>query len=296
MRKVFVIGGTTFDHIVHLPALPQPQPQTIHQAVFHEGTGSTGAGKALNLHRLQVPVQLYSVLGNDSYGDSIRVSLQEAGVDAFYDVDPHGTERHVNLMDPEGNRISIFITQSSETIEYSNKEIEVAIAKSDVLVLNIISYCRGLIPLVTASGKPVWTDLHDYDGSNVYHQDFINASQYIHLSSDNLTGYRNVMEDFIQKGKQLVVCTHGRLGATALTAAGEWFEQPALTQFPYVDGNGAGDAFFSGFIYGWLQNLPVQKCMQLGTVTAALCIGSEQLAHPGLTPDLLKAEWGKYYS
>lgn len=294
-KHVFVIGGTTFDHIVHLPAFPPPQPQTIHQADFHEGTGSTGAGKALNLHRLQVPVQLYSVLGDDSYGNAIRQSLQMAGVDAFYDTDPSGTERHFNLMDAEGNRISIFVTQSSEQINYSHAAIEQAIANSDVLVLNIISYCRGLIPLVTAAGKPVWTDLHDYDGSNPYHQDFIDASQYIHLSSDNLQDYRSVMQRFIQQGKKLVVCTHGRQGATALLPDGTWLEQAALTNYPYVDGNGAGDAFFSGFLFGWLQELPVQQCMQYGTVAAALCVGSEQLAHPELSPQRLQAEFEQQF-
>ncbi|MBK8087712.1 MAG: hypothetical protein IPK31_07090 [Chitinophagaceae bacterium] len=82
MQQLFIIGGTTFDHIVYLPQLPQPIPQTIHQAAFHEGTGSTGSGKALNLHRLAVPLQLYSVLGNDSYGIHSN-DLRRAGVDAF---------------------------------------------------------------------------------------------------------------------------------------------------------------------------------------------------------------------
>lgn len=293
MQKLFIIGGTTFDHIVYLPELPQPIPQTIHQAAFHEGTGSTGSGKALNLHKLAVPLQLYSVLGNDSYGVSIQNDLSKAGVDAFYDYDPAGTERHINLMDAEGKRISMFVTQSSETIAYNKGPIQKAMDAADVLVLNIISYCRGLIPMVVSSGKPVWTDLHDYDGSNLYHRDFIDASQYIHLSSDNLPDYKTVMQQFIQDGKQLVVCTHGKEGATLLTPAGEWIEQNALLHYPMMDANGAGDAFFSGFLFGWIKNEPLQKCMQLGAVCAALCIGSKQLAAENLSAELLMEEWGK---
>lgn len=288
MQKVFIIGGTTFDHIVHLPQLPKPVPHTIHKAVFHEGTGSTGAGKALNMHKLGIPLQLYSVLGNDVYGKMITEDLQRNGIDAFYDIDEAGTERHVNLMDEEGNRISIFVTQSSEQVNHNTTAIQHAIEKADVLVLNIIAYCKNLVPMVMASGKPVWTDLHDYDGSNAYHDDFIRASQYIHLSSDNLPSYKAVMQRFISEGKKLVICTHGKQGATLLTPEGEWIEQPAFTHFPLVDANGAGDAFFSGFLFGWLQHLPLQQCMQYGAVCAALCIGSKQLAVENLSAEILQ--------
>ena len=295
MQRVFVIGGTTFDHIIHLPELPGEEPRTIHQAAFTEGTGSTGSGKALNLHRLGVPVALYSVLGNDTYGDHIRRDLEAAGVAAFYDTDPAGTERHVNLMDAGVNRLSIFITQSSETVSYNTDAIRSAIESADVLALNIISYCRRLIPLVQASGKPVWTDLHDYDGTNTYHDDFIRVAQYIHLSSDNLKDPRPLMERFIAEGKELVVCTHGKSGATALTADGRWVEQSALLNYPYVDGNGAGDAFFSGFLFGWMQERPLETCMQYGAICGALCIGSKQLAAENLTAALLLAEWNKIF-
>lgn len=295
MQTVFIIGGTTFDHIIHLPQLPQPRPQTIHEAPFHEGTGSTGSGKALNLHRLGVPLEFYSVLGQDSYGAYIEKDLRQAGVKAFYDYDPKGTERHVNIMDAEGNRISMFVTQSSETVAYDLPRIESAIRNSDILVLNIISYCRGLASLVKQSGKPVWTDLHDYDGTNSYHNDFIEASDYIHFSSDNLPDYKPVMQRFIDKGKKLVVCTHGKAGATVLTPTGEWLEQAALTHFPLVDANGAGDAFFSGFLWGWMQQLPLQQCMQYGSVCAALCVGSNELSAADLSTERLKEEWEREY-
>lgn len=295
MQKVFIIGGTTFDHIVQLPQLPQPVPQTIHQAAFHEGTGSTGSGKALNLHKLGVPLDLYSVLGKDSYGAYIEKDLKAAGIPAFYDYDPAGTERHINIMDATGNRISVFITQSSEQINYSVRQIQTALASADIIVLNIISYCRGLVLMVTEAGKPVWTDLHDYDGRSPYHNDFINAAQYIHLSSDNLPDYRTVMQQFIDAGKKLVVCTHGKAGATALTPGGEWIEQAAILHYPQVDANGAGDAFFSGFLFGWMQDKPVKTCMQLGAVCAALCAGSAQLAAENLSESLLKREWQRNF-
>jgi acarbose 7IV-phosphotransferase len=294
MQKVFVIGGTTFDHIVYLPELPGNQPQTIHNAPFRETTGSTGSGKALNLTKLGVPNTLYSVLGDDMYGNRIIEHLLQNGIDFFYDTDTKGTERHINIMDAEGQRISMFITQSSEALDFSTAKIESAIQQADIIVLNIIGYCRQLIPLLVNCNKPVWTDLHDYDGSNAYHADFIDASQYIHLSSDNLPDYFSVMERLIAAGKELVICTHGKEGATLLTKDGVRIEQPAILGYPMADANGAGDSFFSGFLYGWMNGQTPVRCMQMGAVCAGLCICDQELASCLLSPAYLQTEMQRH--
>jgi sugar/nucleoside kinase (ribokinase family) len=279
MQKVLIIGGTTFDHVVYLSKLPAPIPQTIHAAPFNEGTGSTGSGKALNLTRLGVDNTLYSVLGDDIYGRHIIDDLRSNGVDFFYDLDPTGTERHINIMDAEGARISMFITQSSDNINHSVDKIIKEIEAANLIVLNIINYCKNIIPLLSKYDKPVWTDLHDYDGNNSYHDVFINASQYIHLSSDNLKNdYTKVMQHLIENGKELVICTHGKAGASLLTKEGEWIDQPAILNYPMVDANGAGDSFFAGFLYGWIKKEPLLTCMQMGTICAGLCIGSKKIA------------------
>ena len=289
MQQVFVIGGTTFDHIVHLEQLPVPVPTTIHQAIFHEGCGSTGAGKALAFTKLGVPNTLYSVIGDDAYGMQIASFLQESGIDFFYTIDPKGTERHINIMDAAGGRISMFVTQSSEHISHNISAIQHAIKAADILVLNIISYCRQLIPLVKGQSKPVWTDLHDYDGSNPYHQDFIDAAQYIHLSSDNLSDYQTVMQLLIQQGKELVICTHGKQGASLLTKKGEWIEQTAYPVKKIVDSNGAGDSFFAGFLFGWMQDQSLATCMQYGAICGALAVEDLQLTNSNLSAALLES-------
>lgn len=288
MKHTFIVGGTTYDAVIYLKHLPQPIPHTIHQAGFNEGIGSTGAGKALALTKLNVPNILYSVVGNDIYGAHIEQALIENKVQYILDKDLAGTERHINLMDTDGGRISVFVTQSSENINYNIAAIEEALERADIVVLNIISYCRGLIKLIQKYNKPVWTDLHDYDGSNTYHQDFIDAAQYIHLSSDNLTDYRATMLQLINKGKELVICTHGKQGATLLTKQGIWLEQPALTNIDIVDSNGAGDSFFAGFLYGHILNKPLQTCLQYGAVCGAYCVTNKDLVYQNLNREFLE--------
>jgi acarbose 7IV-phosphotransferase len=293
MKKVFIIGGTTFDQIVYLNELPGNNSQTIHEAPFQETIGSTGTGKALNLTKLGVENTLYSVFGDDYFGQKIIQNLTENKVNFFYDFDPNGTERHINLMDSDGKRISMFITQSSEILDKNILKIINSIKWADIIVLNIINYCRSIIPIIVKYKKPVWTDLHDYDGVNSYHNDFIDGSQYIHFSSDNLPNYFEVMERFIADGKELVICTHGKEGSTLLTKEGKRIDQNAILSYPMVDSNGAGDSFFSGFLYGWIREETLERCMQMGAICAGLCIGSSYLASEFLNSDFLSLEMAR---
>lgn len=295
MPHIGIIGGTTFDHIIHLDSFPSPIPQTIHQAGFHEATGSTGAGKALCLHKLGLPCTLYSLLGNDVQGQHIIRNLQKEGVNFLYDIDPAGTERHVNIMDADGQRISIFVTRSTENPAFSLEKILEVINRSNLLVLNIISYCKKFIPHLAGFKGPVWTDLHDYTDGNPYHESFIEAADTVFLSSDNLKDYRFTMENLINRGKKLVVCTHGKSGSTALTPGGEWIHCPALSAHPLADSNGAGDNYFSGFLYAWLKGKDLLSCMQYGSICGALCIGSSELVWPELTADIMEKTFMKNY-
>ncbi|MNO22086.1 Pseudouridine kinase [compost metagenome] len=295
LKNVLIIGGTTYDSIISLPELPQPESQTIHYAPFHETIGSTGAGKALNLSKLNVPCVLHSIIGDDLYGQRIKDALQEGDVNFHYDLDPKGTERHVNLMDQQGNRISIFVTQSSSNPPLDLIKLEELIQQCDIVVLNIIAYTKELISLCQKHNKPVWTDLHDYDGKNSYHEDYIEAADYIFMSSDCLEDYRRVMSELHHKGKKLVVCTHGKKGATCLNEDGVWIESDIIQDYIFKDANGAGDSFFSGFLYGYLNNRSIEECLGLATICAGLSITSEELAYPNLSEDFLLQEYNKYF-
>lgn len=295
MKKVLVIGGTTFDSIIHLDELPKPEPQTIFYSLFNETIGSTGAGKAINLAKLNVNSYLHSIIGDDIYGQKIASGLQKNGVNFIYDIDEKGTERHVNIMDKKGNRISIFVTQSSGDLPIDIIKIEELIKECDIIVINIIGYTKQLIPLIKKYNKQIWTDLHDYNVGNPYHEDYIELADYIFVSSDNMKDYRTTMEKWIERGKELVVCTHGKDGSTALTKDGKWIENKIIDDYKFKDANGAGDSFFSGFLYGFIKEKSIEECLKLATICAGLCITSNELACEELSEELINNEYLKYY-
>lgn len=291
MQKIFVVGGVSYNAMIDLYDLPEPRPQTIFAQGWHTAIGSTGAGKALNLAKLGFEVTLHALLGDDDAGQKIRDIIQATDITFLPEHDPAGTKQHVNLMARSGERISIHVETGSFEPNINLTRLEPVIAASDMIALSIINYCRQLIPLAQKHNKPLWVDIHDYDGTNPYHQDFIDAADVLFMSGDAMPDPRPFMEAQIAAGKQMIVCTHGKDGATALCADGHWLETPIVEGYTFKDSNGAGDAFFSGVAYAYAHGYPISASLQMGAVVAGLCITTQGLVYPELTPALAGAEF-----
>jgi len=296
MKKVFIAGGVSIDSIIYLPEFPAPIPQTIHECRFSETIGSTGSGKALNLCRLGFDVHLHAMIGNDDFGRTAIEMLKHPNISFRYDISAGGTERHTNLMNAKGERISIFTQNIAENPEINYRQFIPFINDADYVVVNLSGYSKRILPMVKEMGKPVWTDLHDYDGLNPWHDDFVKHSDYIILSSDNMPDFRPFMNRMMDKGKELVVVTHGKKGSTGLGKDGKWLEVEALPGIELVDSNGAGDAYFSGFLYGHANGYKLLKSMQTGSIAGAMCINSPHLFHPDLSHAAIESLYRKHFS
>ena len=295
MTSVVVIGGVSYNLMIYLDQLPEPHPGTLYSRGYHETIGETGAGKALALHRLGLDVTLHALLGDDVQGQLVRNYFTREGLSCLFERDPRGTPRHVNLMANTGGRLSIYVEAGTFEPVIDLVQLEVVIARSYYVVLNIVNYCRHLIPLARKHSRPIWCDIHDYDGRNPYHQDFIDCADYLFMSSDAMPGYHTFMEAQIRRGKKLVVCTHGSAGTTALSDNGEWVETPALINYPVVDTNGAGDSFFAGVLYGYAHAYPLQICLRVGAVMGALSVTSQELVPTNFTEARLEKEYTSQY-
>jgi len=290
--KILVIGGVSFDTIVHLSRLPEPVSQTLFGSDY-QTIGSTGAGKALNLTKLGIQTTLHATLADDEYGNLIRKYLQNRGVSAIYDKDQF-TERHVNIMDIEGNRVSIFTASTTVNPNIDWDRLEKLIINHDLIVLNIIPYTKKVIALVKKHHKTIWTDLHDYEEDNTYYDEFIDAADCLFFSSDKVVNHRKLMEKWIKMGKSMVVVTHGKNGASVATKEAFLYE-PIINTYQLVDSNGAGDAFFAGFLYGYIKNESIQTCLAYGTIAGGVTVSSKELVSPLLSEIYLLDKYKEIY-
>jgi acarbose 7IV-phosphotransferase len=122
----------------------------------------------------------------------------------------------------------------------------------------------------------VWADLHDYDGASAFHADFTRAD-HLQLSSVRLPGWREWATRIVAERGTGVVVTHGAEGSSALDPAGRWVEVPGEV-VDVVDANGAGDAFFAGFLVARWAGADLAESLAAGAAQAAVCLGGPHLA------------------
>jgi len=283
--KIVMFGNITYDHIIHLNEFPSNKPHSLFATDEYVTIGGSGAGKAFNMNRLGIEFLLGTRFALDEGGLKIKELLKEEGINYFFDEDPVSTVRHTNLMDSHGDRISIFTNNGSSEEIIDLEKYKKPIKEADVIILNISNFCKEYIPLIKESNAKVWTDLHDYDGLNEYHQDFIDVADVVFISVDKIRSNYNEVVEELKKNSELLVCTKGSSGAEAFFE-GDTYNVKA-SKNKQVDTNGAGDGFFSGFFWGYLNKYSVKECLELGAVVGGLCVESKMLFNENLTKETL---------
>lgn len=285
--RVTVLGGAAWNRMINVDRLPDGHSATVHPRRHHEAIGGAGAGKALNLARLGVDVTLFAGIGEDDAGWHVREGLVAAGVDLRSTVDPTGTAQHINLMDPDGGRISIMLANGSADLVFDEVALAASMAEADVIVADLAPWTPRAVPAAVASGRPIWTDLHDHDGTSSWHAPFIDAAEVVFVSHDRLPDPPAFLRSLVERGKRLAVCTMGADGAMALDADGREYAVPAVPDVEIVDSNGAGDAFFASTLFGVLDGALLEIALRYGAIAGALAITSPDLASANLSPESL---------
>ena len=279
--RIFVAGPATWNHLVYVDRLPEARPHTEQVLRHHETVGGTSAGKALNLAALGARVSLRTHLGPDPAGARVAERLMSAGVDVITERSER-TERHLNLMAADGGRLSLHLDKPGTATEEHQARTAAALAASSVALVDLAEESRPLLARAREAGVPLWCDLHDYDGTNPFHQDFVDAADVLFLNEDGMPDPLPWMRERVAAGAWLVVATQGARGALAVTRDEE-VHIPAPVVPTVVDTNGAGDAFLAGFLLARLGLAALPVAMAAGHRQAARCLASTDLA-PAATP------------
>ncbi len=80
--------------------------------------------------------------------------------------------------------------------------------------------------------------------------------------------------DMILQNSAFVVITKGEHGATVHTSD-QTIDVPAVEPNEIVDPTGVGDAFRAGFLRGYLADFSLERCAQMGSVSASFCLEAQ---------------------
>ena len=246
--------------------------------------GSSTAIFAANLSSLGSKVGFLGKIGNDSFGDLVKESLSEKGIDISLVIAEDGLttgatvvlavgEDRANVTYPGAmdyltiNDISDESLLQAKHIHFSSFFIQPGIRK-DVHSLFKRAKELGL----TTSLDTQW------DPSEKWDFDYKSILPWVDLFLPNeteilfLTGTKKT-EDAIKKlmpyGKNIII-KQGNKGALLRSEKGEMYEMPSYLNTKVVDTIGAGDSFNAGFIHMFVKGEPVQKCLDFGNLTGAI--------------------------
>lgn len=294
---VLVLGGAGVDTIVYVPELPLPYADSyMVRPGIESRAGQTGDFVALGVNALGLRTHHLDMIGDDHPGDLVRKLHRERGI-ALTEVPlPGGTKRAVNLVGPDGRRLSLYDdSRSREEDRLPSATVRALAATSRHAHVSITYPCAFALPELRASGVTISTDLHNWDGANAYHEPFAHEADIVFLSTTALPDTERTMRRIAERGRaDVVVATAGAEGAYLL-ADGQLSHIPAvMPPGPVVDSNGAGDAFAAGFLFGRLTGEPAARCGLYGAVAGAhACTVPATRADPIGRAELLArvAEW-----
>ena len=273
-------GPASWNQVVDLDELPAPEPHMQFARGHRHVLGGTSAGKAAHLRELGVDVELHTVLGTDAAAAEIEQALGRAAVPvvAMYVDGP--SERHLNLMDPHGGRVSLYLDVPQvgpDDVATSTAALLRAAGGARAVVLDLSETSRAAVDAVVATGVPIWTDLHDYDGHSAFHAPFADAAGFVFMNGDRTSSVRELVRSCVARGARLAVCTLGADGALAVDARGDEHHVPVEPVTSVVDTNGAGDGFMAGYLAAHLDGADVRTALAAGARQAARALGTHQL-------------------
>lgn len=286
MSETLVLGGASWNRILHLDALPRPEPASIHARASYETAGSTGIGKALALKALGHDVTLHAALGDDANGARVRDFCTGRGLATVFDITAAPTAAHVNLMDPDGRRISIFAEAGDPDPVIDTARLAPLIAGARAVFVGITPSSGPLLPLVREAPGTVLVDLHDWDGENTWHAPFLARADVVQLSDEHLPDPGAVL-DRLAETAQMVVLTRGRAGAV-IRQGTRVLEIPSAPA-QMVDSNGAGDVFSVALWSAHAAGAGLERAAQFAATAAAIAVEDRALAPETLSRAAVEA-------
>jgi len=243
--------------------------------------GSSCAIFACGAARLGLRVAIIGIVGRDLFGDFMLAEMQHRDVDTSYViVDPscstgmsvilnRGQDRailtHTGSIDAlQASHVADALLQMSRHLHVASYFLQTAL-QPGLPTLFRRAHSLGLTTSLDTNWDPAekWTGVQSLlDLTDLF---LPNAAE-----AQALTGLSDTAAAALSLAQHggVVAVKQGAQGA--LVARQKHLVQASAIPAKVIDTVGAGDSFDAGFLYGFLNNWPIERCLKLGTVCGAI--------------------------
>ncbi len=269
---------------------------------YHRYLGGSPTNVAMNMARLGLQVEMVSSIGNDGFGEYIleRLTENEVNTSLIRHSDSHpttvifvsrttGTPEFVALRGADSeiipNQISEEKLRSAKIFHTSCFALSKEPARSSILHSARKAAELGCqLSIDINYSEKIWPDT---EGAKQTITEYCSLNPIVKVSQDDVDrlfgrgmDHNQIFNHLHGLGVDIVCLTLGKKGAKLSEKGSPVLELSALKVEKIMDATGAGDAFWSGFLFAWLKGKSNQKCME-----AALQMAAIKLQNVGRIPD-----------
>jgi len=242
--------------------------------------GGSASNTMIGLARLGGAARFMCKLGNDDLGDSYSLNLCSNGVEGYIRKSGTPTGRVLSAVTPDAQRT--MFTYLGASAELLPTEIsEVPFVGANVLYLegylaynpSILLHCANV---AKENGLEIVLDCGSFGVVNDcrFIIDKLIAEKNIDVliaNEDEARALTNVEEDLacmeMAKMARIAVVKVGKRGS--LICSGDKMVSINAPKVKAIDTTGAGDLWASGFLYGYLNDWPIEKCGEFASAVAS---------------------------
>ena len=304
-KPVICIGAALVDELFH--ATSEMLLATTNDATVTKTAGGVSRNIAHQLALLGVPVQLITVVGNDSDGEWIKRGCYEAGVKMDASITKDGlTGKYTGILNVDGSLFSAFLTNAANhliTPEHLAAHTNLLSTASYILAdANIsVDTAEWLLAFSQQTGIPFILEPVSVPPARKFRHVNLgglymvtpNEDELPVLCSEQATMTQMQIEELLDNGVHNIWLHNGKMGSAL------YKKDKAITlHAPNIevrDCTGAGDGSLTGFILGKYLNLEDIDCLKLAHTLSAEILQVNGAIATHLNQDKLLSLIHEYY-
>ncbi len=295
---VTVIGGSNMD-IQGFPNNPLVMKDS-NPGKVDISMGGVGRNIAENLSRLDVNTKLISAMGNDLYGNTILSECKSLNIDVndCFVSDEYSTSIYISILNNDKDmQLAISHMDIIEKVDESfihSKHKNINDSKAIIIDTNL---SEKAIEFITTnySHLPIFVDtvstakcfkiknlLNRFEGIKLNKYE---AETLSNIKIENIDDAKKSAQYFLDKGVKSVFITLGGDGVFCANKC-EMLHIPGV-KIDIVNATGAGDAFMSGIIYGFVNNLNLNETAKFSVASSIVALSHKNTINPNFSVDLI---------